>query len=218
MLPDEDRALSGDEPAVVDWDRLAPAYPRQTVLERSSLRTLLDMLDPTPGHRLLDVGTGTGELLRTLSRRPDAPEEAIGVDPCRRMLDQAKGLPAPWQLMQAPGEDLPFEDAGFDIVTASYLLHVLDPQTREEVLAEARRVLKPGGRLATITIAPPVSVPVRLLTAPIRWAADRYPSRFIGLQPLDPAEDLERAGFDQIARERDFRGYPALCLLARKPS
>ncbi len=202
----------------VDWDRLAPAYGRQVWLERSSLGSLLGLLDPKPDDRLLDIGTGTAELLRALARRPDRPTEAIGVDQCQAMLDRAGGLPDRWGLRKASGEALPFEDQSFDIVTASYLLHVLDPESRAEVISEARRVLKPGGRLASITIAPPVSVPVRFLTAPIRWAARQYPSIFIGLSPLDPAEDLRRAGLNEIVRGRDFRGYPALCLVTARPA
>ena len=198
----------------VDWNRLAPAYPRQVWLERSSLSTALDLLDPRPDERLLDVGTGTAELLRSLSQRPVRPEETIGVDPCRNMLRQAAPLPEAWDLLRASGEDLPFPDQSFDLVTASYLLHVLDRETRGRVIAEAARVLKPGGRLLTITIAPPLSAPVRLLTAPFRWAAGRWPARFIGLQPLDPAAEIERGGFREIDRRRDFLGYPALCLLA----
>ncbi len=204
------------EEPTVDWNRLAPAYPRQVWLERSSLSTALDLLEPRTGESLLDIGTGTAELLRSLSRRTGSPDRAIGVDPCHNMIRQAGPLPEGWRLIEASGEALPFGDQSFDLVTASYLLHVLDQEARRRVLEEAARVLKPGGRMAAITIAPPRSMPARLLTAPIRWAAGRYPTKFVGLRPLDPGADLERAGFSVVARRRDFRGYPALCLLAVK--
>lgn len=207
---------SGGPSPAVDWNRLAPAYRRQVWLERSSLGTLLDLIAARPEHNLLDIGTGTAELLASLSRRSGRPRKATGVDPCRNMLHQAPPLPAGWQLLEASGERLPFPDASFDVVTASYLLHVLDPDTRRRVIDEAARVLKPGGSLATITIAPPLSTPTRLLTAPVRWAAKRYPSRFVGLLPLDPRADLECGGFRETGRRRDFRGYPALCLLATR--
>jgi ubiquinone/menaquinone biosynthesis C-methylase UbiE len=198
----------------VDWDSLARVYPRQAWLERSSLRTALDLLDAQPEERLLDVGTGTAELLTSLSRRPARPEEAVGIDPCPNMLRQAGTLPDGWRLERADGEALPFEDHSFDLVTASYVLHVMNPDVRRRVIAEMARVLRPGGRLATITIAPPSSSPATHLTAPVRWAADRYPSVFVGLKPLDPARELEHGGFSETGRRRDFRGYPALCLSA----
>jgi demethylmenaquinone methyltransferase/2-methoxy-6-polyprenyl-1,4-benzoquinol methylase len=133
------------------------------------------------------------------------------------MLEQAPDLPAGWSTVQASGERLPFPDGCFDLVTASYLLHVIDSGKRREVIAEVRRVLRPGGRFGCITIAPPLSPPARVLTAPGRWAACRFPDRLVGLRPLDPADDLADAGFTELGRRRDFRGYPALCLLAGTP-
>ena len=206
--------MSGAGHNTVDWDRLASAYPRQALLERSSLGTALDLLDPGPDERLLDIGTGTAELLRSLSKRSGRPAEAIGIDPCARMLAQAGPLPAGWQLAQGRGEQLPFDSASFDLVTISYVLHVVDADTRRSLISEAARVLRPGGSIATVTIAPPVSRAAKAITAPVRWAAQRYPSLFVGLQPLDPAADLERGGFSESGRRRDFRGYPALCLVA----
>lgn len=201
----------------VDWERLAPAYHRQVWLERSSLATLLQMLGPARSSRLLDVGTGTAELLRTLAKLQSPPEEAFGVDPCQGMLERAAALPESWQLLRASGEDLPFDDESFDLVTASWLLHLLESDLRKRVIAECVRVLKPGGRLGVITIAPPRSALAGILTVPARWAARRYPSKLVGLTPLDPTDDLVRAGLAEPFRRRDFRGYPALCLVADKP-
>jgi ubiquinone/menaquinone biosynthesis C-methylase UbiE len=201
----------------VDWEDIAPSYRRQLWLERASISTLIGMLTPVPSDRLLDVGTGTAELLRSLSNRPGRPRRAIGVDPCRGMLSRAAPLPDDWTLIRASGEDLPFPDHSFDLVTASWVLHVLDPGIRKRVLAECARVLRPGGWLGTITIAPPQSPVTRVLTAPARWLAREYPSKLIGLKPFDPGPDLIQAGFGTPLRERSFRGYPALCLSAGKP-
>jgi demethylmenaquinone methyltransferase/2-methoxy-6-polyprenyl-1,4-benzoquinol methylase len=175
------------------------------------------MLDPGPQDRLLDVGTGTGELLRAQARRPGRPRRTVGADPCRDMLDRVPVLPAGWDTMEAGGERLPFPDESFDLVTATYLLHVIGPRVREEVIAEALRLLRPGGRFGCVTIAPPRTATARLLTAPGRWAADRYPRHLVGLRPLDPTGDLTDAGFAGIWHRRDFRGYPALCMVATRP-
>jgi len=215
-----DRHTQADHPVSdedVNWDRLAAAYPRQTWLEKSSLRTLVALIDPGAEERLLDVGTGTAELLQAVSRTPGRPAEAIGVDASRAMLGRARPLPPGWQLICARGEQLPFPDECFDIVTASYLLHVIDPDTRRMVVEECVRVLKPGGRFGAITITPPETSLGAAVTAPARWAAERYPSMLIGLRPLDPEPDLIRAGLVEPQRRRSFRGYPALCLVARKP-
>jgi len=206
----------GPSIGAVDWNRLAASYRRQVWLERSSIGSLLDMIEPGPGDRLLDVGTGTGELLRALAERPLRPDRADGIDASQAMLRQVPPLPGGWTLQEGPGEALPFEDATFDLVTASWVLHILEPETRQKVISEVRRVLKPGGRFAAITIAPPQSWIARLLTGPARAAADRWPSAFIGLSPFDPEPELLQAGFTAINRKRDFRGYPSLCLTARR--
>lgn len=198
-----------------DWDALAALYGRQLWLERSSLRTLLDLLDPGPGDRLLDIATGTAALPAELAGRDDRPRDLTGIDRSPEMLRQAPDLPTGWKLETASASALPFAESSFDLVTASYLLHLLDRETRSKVITECLRVLKPGGRIGTITIAPPRHRATSLLTAPVRWAAERYPARFVGLRPLDPGPELTAAGFSETGRRLSFRGYPALCVAAR---
>ena len=155
-----------------------------------------------PGERLLDLGTGTGGLLRRLAARAVRPREACGIDSSEQMLAQAPALPAGWELRQADAMALPFPDGSFDVATAAYLLHLLEPAERARVLAEARRVLAPGSRLVTVTTAGP-----RRLFALL---AHLVP----GLQVVDPRPDLEAAGFVVTGARRVLLGYPSLCVLA----
>ncbi|MBK5111304.1 MAG: methyltransferase domain-containing protein [Thermoleophilia bacterium] len=201
-----------------DWNALAPHYGRQVWLERNSLRTLLDLLDPGPGDLLLDVATGTAALPAELAVREGHPREVVGVDRSPEMLRRAPDLPPRWQLSQADATALPFADDSFDLVTASYLLHLLDRETRSRVIGECQRVLRPDGRIGVITIAPPRRRVTAALTAPVRRAAERYPARFVGLKPLDPGPDLVDGGFSDVVGRHSLRGYPALCVVARKPA
>lgn len=198
-----------------DWDELARIYGRQVWLERASLRTLLDLLDPGPSDRLLDIATGTAALPAELATRGSRPREVVGIDRSAKMMRRAPDLPAGWKLERADATGLPFADDSFDLVTVSYLLHLLDRETRSQVIEECARVLRPGGRIGVITIAPPRHGVTAALTAPVRWAAERYPSRLVGLRPLDPGPDLAAGGFTEFSRRRSFRGYPALCVVAR---
>lgn len=199
------------------WDRVSSRYDRQQWLERSSVRVLLELLTPAGDERLLDVATGTGAVLRQLSRRADRLREAIGVDASAAMLSHVSLLPAGWSLGTADARELPFADGAFDAVTASYVLHVLADADLDGVLGELLRVLRPGGRLAVITPAIPRQRPLRWLAIAPDRLADRDPERFRGLRAMDPRPALAQAGFELLAARRSLRGYPSLCVLARRP-
>ncbi|MFN8215132.1 MAG: methyltransferase domain-containing protein [Solirubrobacterales bacterium] len=194
------------------WDRAARFYDLQLGLERAALDAAIELTELSAGERLLDLGTGTGALLRRLVRGSVLPKEAVGIDPSAAMLERAPPLPEGWHLFQADAAHLPFPPRSFDVVCAAYLLHLLDAGERARILGEARRVIRPGGRIVVITIAPPRRLPLaRLLAA----ASSRAPGVVAGLRPLDPRADLEAAGFEILKARATCRGYPSLIVLAR---
>jgi ubiquinone/menaquinone biosynthesis C-methylase UbiE len=100
------------------------------------------------GGRVVDVGAGTGTLaIAIASARPDA--EVIGVDGDPDVLDRARRKPGADRVDWRRGlaGELALEDAGADAVVMSLVLHHLDPEAKRGALAEARRVLRPTGRL-----------------------------------------------------------------------
>ncbi|HVI50021.1 MAG TPA: metalloregulator ArsR/SmtB family transcription factor [Candidatus Sulfotelmatobacter sp.] len=103
---------------------------------------------------LLDIGTGTGRLLEVLG--PQA-ERAEGIDASREMLAvaraklEAAGL-RHCGVRQADMYALPFADGSFDMVVIHQVLHFAD--TPASAVAEAGRVLRPGGLLALVDFAP----------------------------------------------------------------
>lgn len=198
------------------WDALASSYRRQLWLERRPLRRLLDLVAVAPGEELLDVATGTAALLEELARRERRPRTAVGLDSSRAMLALAPSLPEGWRLEQADATAMPYPDGSFDVVTACYLLHVLQPAPRRAAIAEIARLVRPGGRVATLTIAPPRGALARVLSAPVRAAAERSSGRLQGLSPLDPGAELAAAGLRETARARSLAGYPSLSLVATR--
>lgn len=115
--------------------------------------TLLDMIDPAPDHTLLDVAGGTGDIALGFMERLGAPAGrghvvicdvnpamvAIGRD---RALD--RGLTEGATFVVGDAERLPFADSSVDVYTIGFgLRNVTHPVA---ALAEARRVLRPGGR------------------------------------------------------------------------
>lgn len=110
----------------------------------------LGWLAPPRGLDWLDVGCGTGALAAALAERAHA--RVWGVDPSREMLAAARrAVPRGVGLRRGRGEELPFRDGWFDAVAYSLSLHLLE---RPRALAEAARVLVPGGRVAVATFAP----------------------------------------------------------------
>ncbi len=103
---------------------------------------------------VVDVGCGTGALLRRVGRdRPDAG--LLGVDPDERMLATARRKAArsrdravrDARWVRGYAEEIPAADGTCDRVLSSLMFHHLDPAGRTAMLAEVRRVLRPGGAL-----------------------------------------------------------------------
>jgi SAM-dependent methyltransferase len=114
-------------------------------LEGSRAREIAQALGAISGGRVLDVCTGTGDFISTLLRTLKDYESFVGVDWSKQDLKKAakKFKNRPVQLLQMDAENLAFEAGTFDTVCIAYSLHHLaNPAV---VLAEMKRVLKPGG-------------------------------------------------------------------------
>jgi demethylmenaquinone methyltransferase / 2-methoxy-6-polyprenyl-1,4-benzoquinol methylase len=123
-------------------------------------RALVDEVAPRAGERILDVATGTGMVAAELRRRADC--SVVGLDQSTEMLASARARfakdGARVELVEGQAEQLPFADESFDALTFTYLLRYVDdpPAT----LRELARVVRPGGRVASLEFGvPPRRVP-----------------------------------------------------------
>jgi tRNA threonylcarbamoyl adenosine modification protein (Sua5/YciO/YrdC/YwlC family) len=96
-------------------------------------------------HRILDLGTGTGETAgRVLARHPDA--SLVGLDENERMLAVARDrLPAERVSLRAGRIEDPLPEGPFDLVTSALCVHHLDGQGKADLFARVRNALSPGG-------------------------------------------------------------------------
>lgn len=125
-------------------------------MRRRILKPLKKGLSKFEGHsshllRVLDVACGTGRSLKLI--RATLPKASLfGVDlspaylrKANQLLSEIPGeLP---QLIQASGENLPYQDNYFHGVTSVFLFHELPNSVRQQVIAECFRVIQPGGTL-----------------------------------------------------------------------
>ncbi len=131
-------------------EALSGLYVGEAAVERA----LLDMLvGEGPIGRLLDIGTGTGRILELLAPHS---EHSIGLDVDHDMLQLARAALGEAQLSSASVRHgdlrrLPFEAGSFDVAVMHHVLHLLDAP--DEAIADAARLLRPGGRLVVADFA-----------------------------------------------------------------
>jgi len=104
--------------------------------------------------RVLDLATGSGDVLLALERHRAYTERAIGADFCLPMLQRAQAKNAR-NLLVGDGLHLPFPDASFDAVTISWGLRNF--ADRLAGLKEMRRILRPGGRAYVLEFSHPAA-------------------------------------------------------------
>src|SRR6476661_484291 len=116
-------------------------------------RAVIAALRLRPGERVLDIGSGPGMLASEMAAVVAPRGSVHGVDISPSMLALARGRPPPPgapspEYAQADALAMPFADASFDAVASTQVYEYVDDMPA--ALAEARRVLRPGGRLLVL--------------------------------------------------------------------
>jgi demethylmenaquinone methyltransferase/2-methoxy-6-polyprenyl-1,4-benzoquinol methylase len=121
-------------------------------------RAMVAAVEATPAERVLDVATGTGLVAQELVRRYRC--SVVGLDQSAAMLAGARErlareprLAERIELVEGQAEQLGFADAEFDHLTFTYLLRYVDDPAA--TLAELARVVRPGGRIASLEFGLP---------------------------------------------------------------
>ncbi len=200
--------------AAADYDEafmeaMASAYERGTPWTRMRLENVRLLVDPRPGDRVLDVGSAAGAIAHYLSTFGC---EVVGVDLSEAGVRRARERYPALRFEVADAAALPFPNGSFDKAVAADVTEHLDDAALRAMLAEARRVLVPGGTLSIHT-PNPLHLIERLKERNLLLAQN---PTHIGLRTgAELRAELERAGF---AVELDLRRpgfYPLLRTLER---
>ena len=128
------------------WERAASRYEEYWTDTILFVEPLLDAAGVQAGSRLLDMACGPGIVSEAAANRGAQP---VGVDIAAAMVERARRRRPDLGFVVGDALQLPFPDASFDAVTMNFgILHVSQPAL---ALAEAHRVLAPGGRFAFTT-------------------------------------------------------------------
>ncbi len=202
------------DPVRKSYAGLAARYDRAwSSYVGASVEATLQRLEVEHGQRLLDIGCGTGALLVSLAGG-EGNADLTGVDLSAEMLAVARiKVRPPLRLAQAVADGLPFAGEAFDVVVSTSAFHYF--RRPLDALGEARRVLRPGGRLI-ITDWCDDFVACRACDLILRLV-ERAHFRSYGTAEL--ARMLETSGFAVVSLDRykiDWL-WGLMTVIARKP-
>ena len=181
-------------------------------------RSIVEALALEPGHRVLDLGCGTGVLTRLIADHLDAAVGGfcLGIDAAANMIAVAEkkrsSLTCRFDVMAAETLNLP--DGSFDAVVSSLFFHHVPLDLKEKSLSEALRVLRPGGRLVIADMHTPTTLTGALVSHVSRWffLQPQIGENITGVLP----GLIVRAGFFPPDILETYFGYIAL-FVSRKP-
>jgi len=189
--------------------------------ERPMREAGVKMLAPAPGEHLLEIGFGTGHVLVELAKAVGPAGRVFGLDISENMLAQTtelvgrEGLTERVSLDGGDAEDLPYPSDSQDGVFMCFTLELFDTPEIPRVLAQCKRVLRPGGRIVVVAVSKEGKQ--GLVIRAFEWTHRHFPN-LMDCRPIYTRRALEAAGFIVEDSLIESMWVPVEIVRARKPS
>jgi demethylmenaquinone methyltransferase/2-methoxy-6-polyprenyl-1,4-benzoquinol methylase len=181
------------------YNKIAGVYDFLAEHSEQPMREIaLEMLAPAPGERLLEIGFGTGHVLARLARAVGPAGKVFGIDISENMLAQARELLEREHLTDrvtlacGDAEELPHPDDSLDGILMCFALELFDTPDIPRVLAQCRRVLRPGGRIVVAAVSKEGEQ--GLVVRAFEWTHRHFPN-LLDCRPIHARQALEAQGF-----------------------
>ena len=184
------------------YDRIGRAQDWQRFYEDAATADLVAHAGFDAAHSIVELGCGTGRFAAgLLSRHLPADASYVGVDLSPRMVALASERLRPWRdrarVSLVDGDaTVPAADGTADRFVANYVFDLLGPEETGASLADARRVLEPGGLLCTAGLTFGESGIARLVSRSWTGVWTRRPELVGGCRPVRLVDALDPAAWD----------------------
>ncbi len=203
------------------YNKIAKVYDLLAEHSEQPMREVaLQLLAPAPGGHLLEIGFGTGHVLAQLAQAVGPAGKVFGIDISENMLAQARerleqqGLANRVTLDCGDAEDLPYASDSLDGIFMCFTLELFDTPDMPRVLAQCKRVLRPGGRIVVAAVSKKAEQGIVIRA--FEWTHRHFPN-LLDCRPIYARRALEAADFAVEDSRIESMWVPVEIVLARKP-
>ncbi len=219
--PDVLPVLQSKEETQAFYNKIARVYDLLAERSEQPMRAAgLKKLHPRQGESLLEIGFGTGHVLADLAWSVGSQGKVFGIDLSDRMmvigreLLEKEGLVDRAKLYCGDAEQLPYDDGTMDGVIMNFTLELFDTPDIPVVLAECRRVLRPGGRIVVVGLSKEGKQ--GFVIRAFEWTHRHFPN-LMDCRPIFVRRSLESAEFAIEDATVDHIWVPVEIVRAVKP-
>jgi ubiquinone/menaquinone biosynthesis C-methylase UbiE len=193
------RVLQTKEETKAFYNKIAKVYDVLAEHSEAPVRKAgLEMLNAQPGQNVLEIGFGTGHSLIEMAQAVGPSGKTFGIDLSDKMVEisqklaEKEGLDERIELSCGDALNLPYDSESIDSIFMSFTLELFDTPEIPLVLAECKRVLKPGGSIVVIGMSR--ILPEGLVMEIFEWTHRHFPN-YLDCRPILVHQALEDSGF-----------------------